>query len=159
MTPLHRLMFANSESMEIRRMLLNQPAEYFAQFFDGRVPNVQERMVCIEHAVQAMTSAQIYENNLYRVKMRHVSPFIRLSISRLDGQPCKEWTHFQRIKNELVGPQYEGIELYPSENRLVDCSHEYHIWVHADPNYQFPVGFPQRFVHDEPMRGAGVAAA
>ena len=159
MTQLRRVENSTSESMEIRLTLLNQPAQYFAQFFGGRVPNLQERMVCIEQAVQSMTAARIFENNLYRVRLKHAPPFIQLSIRRLDGLPCKEWAHFQRIKNELVGPQYEAIELYPAESRLVDASHEYHLWVHADPNYQFPVGFQQRFVHQEPLGGRQTVAA
>jgi len=158
MTPLRSVQSPTSESMEIRLTLMSQPGEYFAQFFGGRIPNLQERMLCIEQAVQSMTAARIFENNLYRVRLKHAPPFVQLSIRRLDGSPCKEWSHFQRMKNELVGPEHEAIELYPAESRLVDCSHEYHLWVHADRTFQFPVGFRNRFVQDEPLHARNATA-
>jgi len=59
---------------------------------------------------------------------------------------CNEWRDFQRIKNELVGPEHEALQLFPSESRLVDTGNEYHLWVYADPNVRMQLGFQDRFV-------------
>jgi hypothetical protein len=49
--------------------------------------------------------------------------------------------HFQRIKNEVVGPECEAVELYPAESRLVDTATQFHLWVISDPNYRWPIGY------------------
>jgi hypothetical protein len=97
---------------------------------------------------------RIFKNNLYQVSIRdrtHGDVGIwHLSIRRLDRAAVHDWRHFQRIKNELVGPEYEGIELYPAESRLVDSANQYHLWVFKDEAQRWPVGFnDKRFVQDE----------
>lgn len=71
-----------------------------------------------------------------------------LSIRRNDRQAAHDWRHFQRIKNELVGPECEGVEMYPAESRLVDTANQYFIWCSTDPTYRFPLGFRTRLVAD-----------
>jgi len=56
-------------------------------------------------------------------------PVAHLSIRNRDRSTQRSWTDFQRIKNELCGPEYEAVELYPAESRLVDLSNQYHLWV------------------------------
>jgi hypothetical protein len=34
----------------------------------------------------------------------------------------------QRIKNEILGPEEEAMELYPTESRLMDTANQYHLW-------------------------------
>ena len=63
-----------------------------------------------------------------------------------------------QVAEDLGGREFAGAMQEPLEG-LVDASHEYHLWVHADPNYQFPVGFQQRFVHQEPLGGRQTVAA
>jgi multidrug resistance efflux pump len=59
----------------------------------------------------------------------------------------------QQIKNELVGEECEGIELYPAESRKVDTSNKYHMWCIADPAFRFPVGFRERDVVEHEVKG------
>ena len=101
--------------------------------------------------LQTMGASQIFANDVYMVRVRKVSPFVQLNIARHDGQPCTNWRDFQWIKNELVGPECEGVELFPSESRLVDTSNEYHLWVIPDPNHRFPFGYARRLVLDKPL--------
>lgn len=82
-----------------------------------------------------------YANDLYSVSVVRGHPFIRLSILRLDGQPFKTWKDLQEIKNQLVGLDHEAAELFPAQSRQVCGTNEYHLWVHADPEYRFPFGF------------------
>jgi hypothetical protein len=153
MKPLVRVYREASTAMIQRAGLLAQPCEFFAQFFGGRTPTVEEKVFWIEGAILRMTSLHLFANDLYEVEVRNEHPFICLSITRHDGQSCKEWKHLQQIKNELIGPENEAVELFPAESRLIDTNNEYHIWVHADPHYRFPVGWnAARIVLDEPLR-------
>lgn len=151
MTSFSRVPRDSITGMIEREVLLAQPPEFFHPFFDGRDPSIEERLQFVEESVQRMTSLNIYENDLYHVEVAYPWPFIHLNIRRHDLRPCKEWRHFQQIKNELVGPEHEAVELFPAESRLVDSSHEYHLWVHADVNTRFPFGFPKRFVLKEAL--------
>jgi hypothetical protein len=140
--------------MHLRRRLLALPNDIFRHYFNGRMPTLMEKTICIEEAVQKMDFLEAYENDLYQVGVNFFPPFAHLVIRRHDGRPCKEWLHFQQIKNEIIGPEYEGIELYPAESRLVDSSEEYHLWVHTNATYRFPVGFSRRFVLPDPASRA-----
>ena len=82
-------------------------------------------------------------------------PVVQLSIRRTDRAAVRDWRDFQRIKNELVGPECEGIELYPAESRLVDAATQYHVWVVDDPEWRFPFGFDSgRMVTSKSIGGA-----
>ena len=64
---------------------------------------------------------ELWRNDLYQVEVRRnpEEHSAHLNIRRLDGAPCiRDWRHFQQIKNELVGPECEAVELYPAESRL-----------------------------------------
>jgi hypothetical protein len=99
-------------------------------------------------------SGSMWENSRYQVIQRNYAdgPFgayVHLTIRARDGAPHHDWRDFQRIKNELVGEQCEGIEIYPAENRLVDTANHYHLWVFK--TYAIPLGMSEREVSD----GAG----
>lgn len=65
-----------------------------------------------------------------------VPDMIWLSIRRQDRQPARDWRDFQRIKNQLAGPEWEAVEIYPAESRKVDGANQYHLWC-----FQFTLGF------------------
>lgn len=104
---------------------------------------------------------EFYRNNLYQVAVRRIegtagSPgMIHLSIKRLDQNPVRDWRHLQRIKNELVGEEYEGVELYPAESRLADSANQYHVWVVDDPSFRWGFGFGDRLVSNKARDGTG----
>lgn len=95
---------------------------------------------------------EVYINDVYQVavydRTNPKTNIIHLSIKRIDRQTIHDWRHLQEIKNQLVGPTHEAIELYPSEERRVDAANQYHLWVFKDPTYRFPIGFPTRCVKD-----------
>lgn len=86
---------------------------------------------------------RVWVNSRYQVYERRVEtpkgPMVHLSIKRHEKQPCRDWRDFQRIKNELVGPQAEGVELFPAEDRVVDLANQYHLFVFTA--FRFPFGF------------------
>ena len=81
-------------------------------------------------------------------------PMIHLSIKRIDKQPIHDWRDLQEIKNALVGPEHEAVELYPAESRVVDSANQYHLWVLADPAERFPFGFTERYVSYDSVGGS-----
>lgn len=87
-----------------------------------------------------------YVNDLYQVAVffDDETPFgkmIHLSIKRRDKEPARDWRHMQAIKNELTDPEYEAVEIYPAESRLIDGANQYHLWVFANKEFRLPIGF------------------
>lgn len=93
---------------------------------------------------QEEREVQVWRNNIYQVTRRMLdweNKVVHLNIRRIDGGPIfRDWRHFQQIKNELIGPECEAIELYPAESRLVDTSNKFHLIGIADPTFRFPAG-------------------
>lgn len=70
-----------------------------------------------------------------------------VSIKRHDRKAIRDWRVFQAIKNDVLGPEVEAVELFPAESRLADSVNQYHLW--ALPEGQsFPFGFESRFVSE-----------
>ncbi len=74
-----------------------------------------------------------------------------LSIKRNDGAAIADWRDLQRIKNELVGEEAEGVQLYPAESRMVDGANQYHL--HCLTGAQWPFGFETRLVSEQNTDG------
>ncbi len=95
----------------------------------------------------------IWLNNVFQVNVRELPnqgagwpTMIHLSIKRRDKKPVRDWRTLQQIKNAIVGPECEGVELFPAESRLVDTANQFHIWCLKDPNARFPFGYVKRAV-------------
>jgi hypothetical protein len=109
-------------------------------------------------ALKKEADVEYWINDIYQVAVHRYPadafpvglPMVQLNIRRRDGRPIlRDWRHFQRIKNELVGPECEGLEVYPAESRLVDTSNKYHIWCFPDPEMRTPFGWTERDVADD----------
>jgi hypothetical protein len=100
---------------------------------------------------------EMYVNSRYQVMLRPSGgDMIHLSIKRIDQEPVRSWRDLQRIKNELVGPECEAVELYPAESRLVDSANQYHLFVLTNPAQRIPLGFDDgRLVTGEIQLGEG----
>lgn len=64
-----------------------------------------------------------------------------------------DWRHFQRIKNEMAGPEREAVEIYPPESQLVDSANEYWLWVLPEGeslNFGFRDGRVVQDAHEQP---------
>ena len=79
--------------------------------------------------------AEYYENDIYQVTVRaHEKhpltdgPCIQLGISSEDGTARHDFRDFQDIKNRFAGSEWEAVELYPAESRLLDPSNYYILW-------------------------------
>jgi hypothetical protein len=103
---------------------------------------------------------KVYINSRYEVQIRdtelhaehHYLGFgiVRhLSIKSLDRSARHDWRDFQRIKNELVGEEFEAVEKYPKESHLVDTANQYHLYVFMSGK-ELPFGFNERLVMEHP---------
>lgn len=104
-------------------------------------------------------TCRMFANDLYQVQVRQMEGgLFHLNIRRRDGAPIiRDWRHFQQIKNEILGPECEAIELYPAESRKVDTSNKYHLWGFADPEKRWTIGFDNRDVRYEDNSDPGMA--
>lgn len=84
----------------------------------------------------ALDGCPVWQNDLYTTTVRHHADgwplgggeWIQLGIYCEDGEPRHDFRAFQRIKNDICGSEWEAIELYPAESRLVDPSNYYLLW-------------------------------
>lgn len=90
--------------------------------------------------------SEYWINDLYQVQVRRYQDYTHINIRRRDGGPImRDWRHFQQIKNEILGPECEAVELYPAESRKWDESNKYHLFGLTDGS-RFPLGFDDRHV-------------
>lgn len=112
---------------------------------DGGDLGEWERVIWANH--------ESWTNDRYQVVLRRIQPaneqtppLVHLSIKRHDRNPVRDWRHLQQIKNELVGPECEGVEIFPAESRLVDEANQFHLYVFADPEFRLPFGYGERLL-------------
>lgn len=103
---------------------------------------------CIERA----RKERVYRSRDWQVHIQLVAgtdgwpALLHLNCRRTDREPCHDWRELQMIKNILVGPEHEAVELYPAESRLTDTANNYHLWVILKSGLRFPFGFNGRAV-------------
>tara|TARA_R100001082_G_scaffold71060_1_gene40499 strand:+ start:3516 stop:4049 length:534 start_codon:yes stop_codon:yes gene_type:complete len=94
------------------------------------------------------TQADYFVSSMFQVAKRLLPPDQHgfgvntptyLSIKRLDREPINDWRAMQKIKNAIVGKEWEAVEIYPAESRLVDTANQYHLfcWDAPFPIYVF----------------------
>lgn len=84
--------------------------------------------------------------------------WVTLSIKRNDrGAEC-DWRIFFRIKNDLLGPDREAVQLFPCIDRVVDTANQYFLHV-APKGFVVGVGFLDRLVMDERQSAEANAAS
>ena len=93
-----------------------------------------------------MDNTKVWKNSIYTVFVKsgievgQGHTVSQLAIQRNDKEARPDWRHFQYIKNQLIGPEHEGVELYPAETRLMDTGNVYHLWVFEQLGIGFPFG-------------------
>jgi hypothetical protein len=102
-----------------------------------------------EGVLERVSEGQMWRNDKYTViaTAREDGSVMELSIRRNDRRPVHDWRDFQRIKNEVAGPEVEGVELYPAMSRLMDSANQYYVYC-LPPGERFPMGYQQRLVTD-----------
>lgn len=74
-----------------------------------------------------------YLNNRYSVQVSDYQIedgiVVHLWVRHHTGVMPHSWSDLQRIKNEIVGPDYVALEVYPRVNELTDEANIAHLWV------------------------------
>jgi hypothetical protein len=104
----------------------------------------------------------VYRNSRYQVYLQRFSSqgsrpdAVYLFLQRLDQRSSSliPYRDKMRVKDELIHPEAEGIELFPARSRALPLMPGCALWVIDDPTYRFPFGFSQRVVSDIALDGA-----
>lgn len=127
------------------KFALTMPVPKSQEFINSLDDDMRESFL-MQFAEFESGATTMWTNNIYTVhRKEEEGGLVWLSIRRNDRKPIRDWRHFQRIKNELVGPEREGVELFPAESRLVDEANQYHLWVLPEGE-RVPVGWNVRMV-------------
>jgi hypothetical protein len=98
---------------------------------------------------QYLSEATSFKNSIYLVRIHDVEPgpnmpaLWHLNIRRLNGNVpgAERYPAFMRIRDELIGPEHEAIEIYPARSREMDIANAYHLWAVQSAADTFPIGF------------------
>jgi len=136
--------------------------EYLAHF---KRTNHEATYESVVKAIASDVGAEIWQNDTYIVLKKcatksdvklsdEIADAWYLSIKRIDQEPIVYWRDLQTIKSELVGRKNEGMQIFPSEDRLVDTANQYHLFVFKDEKLNIPYGFNGgRHISDSNMKG------
>ena len=87
-------------------------------------------------------------NSLYQVYAGEVNTLdggsmyhLTIKKTNLKSDEPISWSDKQRIKNEVVGEGYEAVELFPTQDRVIESPTQCHLWVLPDHTFRFPFGF------------------
>lgn len=59
---------------------------------------------------------------------RDGASYAMLQICRSDGGSVVDWRDLQAIKSEVLGAEWEAVEIFPAESRLKDPSNARYLW-------------------------------
>lgn len=103
--------------------------------------------------MREMDRAWISEDQKYSVmsrllrtewgKVEHVTITAAEGVGRSDGSGDIPWAVKMEIKNDLFGEKRVAIEVFPTQDRLVDVCDCYHLWV-FEKGFQLPFGIHPR---------------
>jgi hypothetical protein len=140
---------ATPHSIEVTtRDLMSRDNEWWQRTSGVQFLDDESKLAYIKTVLQRETK-EMWANDIYCVHKEDYGEMVHLSIKRHDRAPCLDWRDKQEIKNQLVGPECEGLELYPAESRVVDTSNQFHLWVFK--TMKLEIGFQMGFKTDEPM--------
>jgi len=69
-----------------------------------------------------------WESEEYYGFVRRSGRMMVLSITATDETSRHDWREFQELKNMLIGPEWEAVEIYPAESELKDPSNRFFLW-------------------------------
>lgn len=70
-----------------------------------------------------------FKNNIYSVQIYKSKNDKRfMGIRRHDESIDIPWKDKQKIKNELIGPEFEMVEVFPNVDQLVDQANMFWLW-------------------------------
>lgn len=94
--------------------------------------------------------AECYKNGRYTVYVRRGidngvegwPPITWISIRRNDREATFDYRDLMKIKDHVMGPESEAIQLFPSRHREIDMANQFHLWAFP-PGQHVPVGWDE----------------
>lgn len=126
-----------------------QPVRPARRVVSPQMAELAARDTQVAELLEKPTETWRNDEYVITVRRRDDGSVSSLSIRRDDRRAARDWRDFQRIKNEIAGPEIEAVELYPAQARLVDSANQYWLWC-LPPGVPFPFGFTDRSVKDTP---------
>jgi hypothetical protein len=102
---------------------------------------------------QEHKNLELWANDRYLVQLHrnyqgemnpNPPPRTMLAVRLISGEPFGNWADLQEIKNQLLGPEAELVQLLPAESRKMDMVNMY--WFYDNAGAQFPFGSRRREV-------------
>jgi hypothetical protein len=156
MKPFVKAHVPESETEALKAELLKKPPEYFEKWL-GPACDRSKIEEYVEETIKRAIAKEYWNNDKYQVAIfeaetgEEFPAMWHLSFKRHDRAPIFNWRDVQMLKNQIIGPENEAVQLFPAESRLVDGANQYHLFVLKDPEVRFPFGFWERVVTDEPL--------
>ena len=116
-------------------------------------------MGSLERMLKEDNEMPIYSNGIYEVhvhdenKDNKFEKPVHLSIKNYERTTDVPWQHKQWIKNDIMGEEFEAVELFPAESRVVNTANQYHLWCFPKGIMMF--GWPTRVVTKTKPEGKG----
>ena len=90
-------------------------------------------------------SSRLLRTDLGNVEHVTITRHEKGSVISFNGESTFTWKEKQDIKNDLFGENRTAVEVFPTEDRLIDTADVYHLWV-FDKKYKLPFGIhPKEF--------------
>lgn len=126
--------------------------------FDGKLPLAECMKLLIQMEREEIWLCDQYQVAVDKTPQHGFRGFTlwHISIKRRDKEPIHDWRDLQEIKNQICGPEFEAVELYPAEQRKVDSANQFHLWAFMRDQRRkraprLPVGWSSRYVTDDKL--------
>ncbi len=93
--------------------------------------------------------------NVEHVTITRRDPSLPMYVVTNDGSGSFTWAEKQQIKDELFGSNRAAIEVYPTEDRMVNTADVYHLWV-FDKKFRMPFGIHPKELQPAVNRGYNI---
>ena len=114
---------------------VDQQAERVFADIQKRYPDIPKE------AIEEQISDETWGSDTYTVNVHYQGGdrdgFVELAIHNHNRTTHVPWRHMQQIKNEILGEEREGVQIFPAESRLIDTANEY--WIYVYPTGKSPM--------------------
>ena len=120
---------SNPVRVEVTRETVKSTYKHFKKMYKENGHNTKRlTMAGVKRQLEESNLEEIYVNDLYQVNVDYDMGIPHLSIKNNDKSTFISWQHKQWIKNDILGEEYEAVELFPAESRLLNTANQYHLW-------------------------------
>ena len=117
----------------------------FKRAHKAGVINLKPTLQLAKGEFKDLSHLRWWATDIYSASEQWFNGRVNISFKRHDRGTDIPWQHKQWSKNDILGEEWEAVELFPAESRLLNTANQYHLW--GEP--KIPVGFPVRYVTDE----------